>query len=705
MTMDRRVLRIALGLWAALVAAAPLAAQKSILVDYEQAFTAFWDVPSEDRPNVTKRGDMAQNPTCANNALGQARGTLKGAWAIAAYRALGVEILKGYIKGATAFGGWGQADEVEKAIDFLKKFDDYAEMALESDTPEDFAEKVTEKIGNETAEKISKKYGKDAFKKIWEYFLPTKPTGTFEDDSTSGSCKVHLTLQVIKPAAGQKGHLYFSALGTDCHCITLLAPEGQPRSWRVIGNADLKLLGKKGDKLLFGITNVTYEVSGACGCATTTTGPPSPTPYEPPPPPPGPTPTATPRFPGDNDDLVNRDKKVAEQKCKQHENDYQNSKSDADEQMRRCFGGDKSACEKGKQLLKKRDEARKKFCDCAKEQYGKAKLPLPPEVERICNPPTDTPTPTRTPTPTPVTPSKPPADPCDTARQAYERARQAYIDGGFNNPTAERNAATAKRNYCECLRKHFKGKLPPEVAKFCGEPAGVFPAPPTFTPPPEGCANPGSYMIVQKECRNGVWYNVRYEEWRCPDGTVQSRTELSATRTNEPCTPTGTSPTPTRTPVPVPPPTQPPSTPPPSPTFTPRSTAPSPSPTNTPKPSGSACNPTGTWMAAFTVASDPNGHAAYVQLMTAMLMVQASGGDLMITSAAPQLRSSTGSLNLTQCSFAASGSGDSAGRTAVAFRITNGKLQGRNLTFDLEIGTDGKLPGGSIKYRATATMQ
>jgi hypothetical protein len=457
----------------ALWPAAPLSAQKDVLVDYGEAFKVFWDVPNEDAPNVTRRGDMLLNLDCAHQALTQARTELKGEWALDAYRALGVEILKSYIKGATAFGAWGQADEVEKAIDFAKKFEDYAEMALESDTAEEFAEKVTEKIGKEAADKISKKYGKDAFKKIWEYFLPRDPKKTHPKDLTGISCKVHIELQVTRPAAGQKGHLYFSALGTDCHCITGIPdPKQQPRSWRVIGNADLKFQSRQGDKFIFVIQNVTYEVGGECGCPTTTSPTPV-TPSEPPPPPPSPTATPTP----------DRDRRVAEQKCKGLETEYQGWQTDLNNALRRCFAGDKKACEEAKNFLKKRDEARKKFCECAKKAYGAAKLPLPPEIEEICNPPVGT-VPggggtglPPTPTPRPKTPS----EPCDSNREAYEKARQAWLEAGGNNPAAERDVGRAKRNYCDCLRRHFKGKLPPEVKKFCEEPASVFGTPPTFT--------------------------------------------------------------------------------------------------------------------------------------------------------------------------------------------------------------------------------
>jgi hypothetical protein len=83
---------------------------------------------------------------------------------------------------------------------------------------------------------------------------------------------------------------------------------------------------------------------------------------------------------------------------------------------------------------------------------------------------------------TPVPPATPAQPECQPEKDKYEKARQEYMDGGTNNPSLELAMARAKKAYCDCMRKKYGGKLPPEIEKFCDPKAMRVPSkPPTET--------------------------------------------------------------------------------------------------------------------------------------------------------------------------------------------------------------------------------
>lgn len=121
------------------------------------------------------------------------------------------------------------------------------------------------------------------------------------------------------------------------------------------------------------------------------------------------------------------------------------------------------------------------------------------------------------------------------------------------------------------------------------------------------------------------------------------------------------------------------------------------------KPTG--CGLSGNWVAEFVVRADPGKHAAAVGLTSAPITVTANDSAIALDSAAPQIRSASGPIDLQRCVFSASGSGAAAGKTAVAFRISRGRIEGGFLSFELEIGTNGTLSSGTTTYFATAARQ
>lgn len=108
-------------------------------------------------------------------------------------------------------------------------------------------------------------------------------------------------------------------------------------------------------------------------------------------------------------------------------------------------------------------EAISDYCECMRSTYSKAKLPLPPDYERLCvRPPAIAPPPGQASI----------DEKCATARDAYLRARQAWIEAG--RPFLGMEAAAmgmeidrTGRAYCECLKIKYPGRLPSELAKFC----------------------------------------------------------------------------------------------------------------------------------------------------------------------------------------------------------------------------------------------
>jgi hypothetical protein len=122
-----------------------------------------------------------------------------------------------------------------------------------------------------------------------------------------------------------------------------------------------------------------------------------------------------------------------------------------------------------------------------------------------------------------------------------------------------------------------------------------------------------------------------------------------------------------------------------------------------PKPTG--CGLSGSWMAEFIVRSDAGKHAAAIGLTSAALSVTVNGSTIALDSSAPQIRSATGTVDLSRCVFSAEGTGQAGGKSGVAFRITRGRLEGGFLSFELEIGSGGTLPNGPTTYYATAARQ
>src|SRR5262249_38151759 len=121
------------------------------------------------------------------------------------------------------------------------------------------------------------------------------------------------------------------------------------------------------------------------------------------------------------------------------------------------------------------------------------------------------------------------------------------------------------------------------------------------------------------------------------------------------------------------------------------------------KPTG--CGLSGNWIAEFVVRSDPGKHAAAIGLTSAALTATVNDSSIALVATAPQIRSAAGRIDLQRCTFTASGTGDAAGKSGVAFQMSRGRLEGGFLSFELEIGSGGTLPNGSTAYYTTAARQ
>ncbi|MDQ2980104.1 MAG: hypothetical protein M3R62_12880 [Acidobacteriota bacterium] len=131
-------------------------------------------------------------------------------------------------------------------------------------------------------------------------------------------------------------------------------------------------------------------------------------------------------------------------------------------------------------------KAQKELCDCLRKMKsdrslagdaGMQKL-LDDLIRSYCSPPAEPKTsrPPETPGTTPV------RDVCQDAKDAYEQARSKYLDGGGNNPGLELTMVSAKKAYCECLRKKYGNKLPPDLEAFCNPKQLKMPSRPPTEP-------------------------------------------------------------------------------------------------------------------------------------------------------------------------------------------------------------------------------
>jgi hypothetical protein len=145
-----------------------------------------------------------------------------------------------------------------------------------------------------------------------------------------------------------------------------------------------------------------------------------------------------------------------------------------------------------------REEARRNYCECLRQNYAKAGLLMSEEYERLCGGKEEV-----VPDPPPPGPGVAPPPPvatgedCSRARNEYLEARQAWIAAGrpFLGMEAAAMGMEIQRSgeaYCECLKRRYGGKLPPEIERFCrgfGPYAQVDPPPPgrsgpeVFDPP------------------------------------------------------------------------------------------------------------------------------------------------------------------------------------------------------------------------------
>jgi hypothetical protein len=278
------------------VAGTPTPPDQDITVgfDFDKAVDAIWaDLPNADVSTESTKLDyvMGTQPACGAAATRLAKLALTES-------AIGpdaVKALKTTFKVAKvtlgAFGiPLGTAGDV---ADIMIKY-------LESNSPEEFAEKLGEFLTGKAASQVygagnkqlspenplkDNPYGKQAFKeaakKFYKGLSDRKPLRLERswDHPTDGT--VYIIIDVHESASGMP-ELFFRASG-DCHCQwpTNVSDEQKLGSWQVLGFAPLTA----GTPIVKG-TSVTipwsvgkphYEVTARCGCPVpTTTGPPSP---------------------------------------------------------------------------------------------------------------------------------------------------------------------------------------------------------------------------------------------------------------------------------------------------------------------------------------------------------------------------------------------------------------------------------------------
>jgi hypothetical protein len=482
--------------------AAPARAQRGNCVD-----RIWYEAPTFRNPSVHNQGD--DNPLCVQAALDQARDAINQSGLANALRDTVATMVKLAGKVAKAFG-----IPIDKGLEI-------ASIGLKAESEEDFANRIGEWASGQAGGEIAKKLGGDelgrigkaAAKRLFKLLFPNGKSPAPPYTYRAGNCEIVVSL-TIEPGVGGPHGTYRLDVSGDCHCAYLKRHAVRMADFHVWADGVFEIT-EAGCRL----ERNDWYVLANCRCPADGGGAPTPTPpEEPPPPPPTPTPT-------DDERRRATDSRIARDRCRLEETDYQNAQIEYENAMLEASSGRKGAAAEVNRRLKIRDDARRRFCDCARRWFGAAGLPLPGDIDRICNPRRVVPTPTP-PHTTPVIPGGPtpgvpgpPADPCETARQTYETHRERYLGPGVKDAAAMRDLARAKRDYCDCLKRRFGRRLPDDVKRFCDaqgapEPPGSAittggpgippPAPPTaaptepprVTPPPTPTQRPSAPTAV-----------------------------------------------------------------------------------------------------------------------------------------------------------------------------------------------------------------
>ncbi len=321
-----------------------------------------------------------------------------------------------------------------------------------------------EAAAGEEAEELEKwlaKEGADKLPKLLQALLGSETVETHEDRFRWGICDGHFVVTVTASFAQARGEVRLAADG-DCHCAE---SRGGVRigKFSVVGVAPLTFgnLQRKSKKvwtLTCTMGQPRYWVVAPC-CQMREGHWTSPGPERTP----GPEPTPT------------RDAKERKETA-----DYENiqRRCDPDGRLRDLLRWEERRLREA--IEEKRDEkaikwrrselarVRKELCDCLRAMRSDPSLQwdtglmktLDDMIALYCVEPEEP----RTTAPPPA-PSPTPAAPCASEQDFYRAAFSRYAEDP--SPQNELSLFSARKALCECLRKHYGGKLPPDLEAFC----------------------------------------------------------------------------------------------------------------------------------------------------------------------------------------------------------------------------------------------
>lgn len=514
----------------------------------------------------------------------------------------------------------------------------------ESETEEQFAEKLGEFLTGEVGGQIGRKLlgdgyfegkaGSEAAKALYRRIRGMAPSLPPPFKDRLGSCDVEMTLSLTPGAAEGAREVRLEVKG-DCHCRLMPRHGVTMGTFSVTATAPLEISGDPNVPCRLG--QIAFAVETQCPCTGDAGLPP----------PPGVTPTEPETLPEPEATETPEEEDDISRRCDSLRIKYEQAEADYNEALGRALAGDRASAKRADRLAKTSKQRKAAYCSCLKTAYARARKPLPDWVRRLCDPQVVTEPPRTQPvTPVPEGPAggtETPADPCKDQREAYDRARQKMADvrNERERASAQLELVSAHRDFCRCLRR----TAPKDVwEKFCRWNGRT--APPE--PPPLVSTGGGTQ----------------------PQPTVppQATPEPTATRT-----PTATAtPSPSRTQTPPPP------------------------------PETQKCALNGERQFRFKEKADPYRHARIVNLRQVMLLqlivlAALNPGPIELVWLAYQIEVLNTFYNPMACTWQASGIGNFAGRVAVRWAILNMVWRGY-WTGEFHLGLDGTLPGGPIIY-------
>jgi len=440
------------------------AAPPTIKINVADCENKLWvDMPGGMSPLVELEGP-ATLPECADVALGATKHALTASSGLAAAAkglSLSVDLAGKFLGEGLVADAAGKV--LQAAIESGGTLDGFTDKLGDA-----ALEKGAESLGGALGFGANAAGGKltpeqdDLLKKLgenlWKVLKSQETVQTHRDSFRFGACDGEFVVTVTASFGDASGEVRIAASG-DCHCTEM---KGGVRvgKFSVVGVApltfgDLHRTGRNEWSMSCTLGGPQYYVWAPCCLAEgdhwTSPGPTPPT-------------STVPIQPSPEERKKAADRQAIDRRC---DPDGEKGAAVARAQYRYDLLRAENADDKSLDAARaKLAEAQKPLCDCLRNLRNDPSLAgdagllalLDESLALYCAPPATYVRPVPVPKKEPV--------PCEAERDAYEGARQKWLENS-NDPRAELSMVNAKKALCECVRRLHGGKLPPDMEAFC----------------------------------------------------------------------------------------------------------------------------------------------------------------------------------------------------------------------------------------------